>query len=157
MNKWVQESIRLANSQGYLDKLFDIYPTSGSEFRNLPEEIKLEIIDNYNNKNKFLLIKSLLKLKKFPIDDPYVASLRKHNELLEKNPATVERIGKKLLSMTVKDLIQASSKPKSPSRQFGHAFKDWLNTLGYPFEQENKFEVVNEITLLSGSDLVLKN
>lgn len=157
MNKWVRKSINLASSSGYLDKLFDVYPVTEGELRDLPEEIKKEIINSYKKKNKILLIKSLLKLKKFPIDDPYMSSFRKCNALLEKNPKTVNRIGKRLLSMSIKKLINASSRAKVPSKQFGNTFKNWLMKLGYPFLSEEKFEATKKIAFLEGGDQKLKN
>ncbi len=43
MNKWIQKSIKLANSQGYLDKLFEIYPIETGTPRQIPETLKKEI------------------------------------------------------------------------------------------------------------------
>ena len=59
MNKWVEKSIKLASSRGYLDELFNIYPISEKGLRDIPNEIKKEIIKYYNKKNKILLIENL--------------------------------------------------------------------------------------------------
>ena len=123
MNEWIQKSIKLANSQGYLDKLFEIYPIETGTPRQIPETLKKEIQKAFNNKNKIELIKKLLKLPKFPIDDPYIASIRRYPFLLQKNPETIERITKKLFSMDIKTILDLSSSPKLPSRQLGHIFK----------------------------------
>jgi len=157
MNKWIQASIHLANSKGYLDKLFKIYPIEPGNIRAIPESIKNEIQRAFREKNKIDLIKELLKLPKFPIDDPYIASLRRHPSLLSKNPKTVERISRKLFSLGIDAILELSSKPKSPSRQLGHSFKRWLRTLNFPFLEKNEFEKYSGIAFLEGSDKKLKN
>ncbi len=156
MNKWVQKSLQLANSRGYLDKLFKIYPIELGDIRSVPDNIKSEIQKAFKSKNKTELIKELLKLPKFPIDDPYIASLRRHPSLLSKNPETIERIGGKLFSMGIDTVLELAGKPKSPSRQLGHSFKKWLRTLDYPFLQEDSFKENNDIAFLDGSDKKLK-
>lgn len=102
------------------------------------------------------MIKELLKLPKFPIDDPYIASLRRHSSLLSKNPETIERIAGKLLAMGIYTVLEFAGKPKSPSRQLGHSFKKWLRTIKYPFLQEDDFKEYDEIAFLEGSDKKLK-
>lgn len=156
MNKWVQKSINLANSQGYLDKLFRIYPIETGDIRSVPEDIRNEVQKAFMDKNKIDLIKELLKLPKFPIDDPYIASLRKHPILLQKNPETIERISNKLFSMGIDTILELASKPKSPSRQLGHSFKRWLRNLDYPFLEESKFRMYDGVAFLEGSDKKLK-
>ena len=122
----------------------------------MPETIKNEVQRAFKNKNKIELIKELLKLPKFPIDDPYIASLKKHPFLLSKNPETIERISKKLFSLGIGTALELASKPKSPSRQLGHSFKRWLRTLDYPFLEENEFKEYSDIAFLEGSDKKLK-
>lgn len=156
MNKWIQKSINLANSKGYLDKLFKIYPIELGDVRGVPTDVRNEIQKAFKSKNKIDLINKLLRLPRFPIDDPYIASLRRHPSLLLKNPETIERIGEKLFSMGVDTVLELASKPKSPSRQLGHAFKKWLRTVDYPFLQENNFKDYNGVAFLEGSDKKLK-
>jgi len=156
MNKWIQKSIKLANSQGYLDRLFEIYPIETGDPRQIPETLKKEIQKAFRDKNKVELIKKLLKLPKFPIDDPYIASIRRHPFLLQKNPETIERITRKLFSMDVETILDLGSSPKSPSRQLGHSFKRWLRTLNYPFLNKDEFINYNGIAFLEGSDKRLK-
>jgi hypothetical protein len=156
MNIWVEKSIKLANSNGYLDKLFKVYPVGPESRRDVPDDIK-EIIKNaFEKRDSITLIKELLKLPKFPIDDPYIASLRRHQSLLEKNPKTIERISEKLFSLGIDTVLELSSKPKTPSRQFGHAFKQWLRTFNYPFLGESEFKRNSSIAFLEGSDEELK-
>lgn len=95
-------------------------------------------------------------MPKFPIDDPYIASLRRHPSLLSKNPKTIDRIGGKLFATGIETVLELAGGPKSPSRQFGHSFKKWLRTINYPFLQEDGFEEYSGITFLEGSDKKLK-
>lgn len=156
MNKWTKKSINLANSQGYLDRLFNVYPIELGVSRSLPEEIKEEIKQAFENKDKVAFIKELLKLSKFPLDDPYIASLRKHPHLLERNPETIDRIAKKLFSMGIEVILKLAERPKSPSRQLGHSFKKWLKILDYPFVGERDFKDHKSVAFLDGSDTKLK-
>ena len=156
MNKWIQKSIKLANSQGYLDRLFEIYPIETGNPRQIPETLKKEIQKAFRDKNKIELIKKLLELPKFPIDDPYIASIRRHPFLLQKNPETIERITKKLFSMDVETILDLGSSSKSPSRQLGYSFKRWLRTLNYPFLNKDEFANYKGIAFLEGSDKKLK-
>lgn len=157
MNEWIKKSITLANSKGYLDNLFKIYPIELGDIRSMPDDIKTKIQKAFREKNKIDLIRELLKLPKFPIDDPYIASLRRHPSLLSKNPETIERISKKLFALGIDTVLELASKPKSPSRQLGHSFKRWLSTLNFPFLEENEFEKYSGIAFLQGSDKKLKN
>ncbi len=156
MNKWIQKNIQLANSRGYLDKLFKIYPIELGDIRGVPVNIKNEIQKAFRTKNKIDLIRELLRLPKFPIDDPYIASLRRHPFLLSKNPKTIERISGKLFSMGIDTVLELAGKPKSPSRQLGHSFKKWLRTLDYLFLGEDKFKEYDGVAFLEGSDKKLK-
>lgn len=156
MNEWVKKSIDLANSKGYLDQLFNVYPISERGLRDIPDKIKKEVIKYYNKKNKILLIENLLKLKKFPFDDPYIASLRMNIKNLKNNPRTIDRIGKKLLSMSAQKLIKGSRQAISPSKQFGNAFKSWLVKSGYEFLEEDEFEEADKPVFLKGGDQKLK-
>jgi len=156
MNRWIQKSISLANSQGYLDKLFKVYPIELGDTRDVPDSIKKEVKKAFRTENKVNLIKELLRLPKFPIDDPYIASLRRHPFLLTKNPETIERISKKLFSMGLDAVLELAGKPKSPSRQLGHSFKKWLRDLDYPFLEEGEFKQCSDIAFLEGSDKKLK-
>ncbi|PIR71938.1 MAG: restriction endonuclease [Candidatus Nealsonbacteria bacterium CG10_big_fil_rev_8_21_14_0_10_36_24] len=157
MNKWIKKSINLANSPGYLDKLFEVYPIESREIRQISAKIKERIKNAFRAKDKLLLVKTLLELPKFPIDDPYIASLRKYPSLLNKNPKTVKRIGKRLLSIKMGTLLELAVQPKSPSRQLGHSFKRWLQTINYPFLDEKEFlNSKDSVVFLKGGDKKLK-
>jgi hypothetical protein len=156
MNKWVKKSIELANKNSYLDKLFKVYPVESGEIRMISEKAKNTIHVAFKNKNKKHLIKKLLDLPRFPIDDPYLASIRKYPHLLDKNPKTVYRIGKKLLSLGFENILELATRPKSPSRQLGNSFKVWLQKIDYPFVDENEFLRYKDVAFLLGSDAKLK-
>ncbi len=126
--------------------------------REIPSEIKSQIKEAYDRKDKLNLIKTLLKLEKFPIKDPYVAFLRRKKGLfLTQNPKTVNRIAKTLFSMSFEELIEGCEEPKEFNRQIGTLFRKWLPKLGYPFLPQEDFERYNSIALLEGSDEALMN
>lgn len=156
MSKWIKKSIDLANTKNYLDLLFEIYPVSEEQMRELLKGPKADIVKNYRKKDKVSLIQSFFKLKKFPINDPYIASLRKYPFLIVKNPKTIDRIGRKLFSMKIHNLLKLVIQAKSPSRQFGQSFRRWLQKIGHPFLEEKDFKNCNKIAFLKGSDENLK-
>jgi len=78
MNKWILRSIQLANSKGYLDNLFEIYPVELGSVRDIPTNVRNEIQLAFKSGDKKNLIEKLLKLPGFPIDDPYIALMRRH-------------------------------------------------------------------------------
>ncbi|MCD6221656.1 hypothetical protein J7K25_05820 [bacterium] len=156
MNKWIKKSIELANSKGYLDHLYKIYPVEIGNTRVISDSIKYKISKAFEEKNEIELLKNLLKLPKFPIDNPYIASLRKYPVLLTKNPETVSRICKIIFSLGIEKVLELSAKPKSPSRQLGQRFKRWLKTLDYPFLEKEEFKKHQGIAFLNGGDKKLK-
>ena len=156
MNTWIQESIKLANSAGYLDKLFDIYPINPNADRLISEPLKEQIQKAFEDDNRTQIIRGLLKLKKFPINHPYVSSLRKHDFLIDVNPRTVKRIGDILVSLGYENTIQLATAPKAGSKQLGHTFKNWLGKLGYRFLNPGNFLKYNKPAFLQGNDNALK-
>jgi len=156
MNKWIQKSIKLSNSTGYLDELFEVYLIELGNIRGIPNNIQNEIKEAFETGNKVDLITKLLKLPKFPIDDPYIASLRRHPSLLSKNPETIERISRELFALGVTSILELVRKPKAPSRQLSHSFRNWLKTLNYPFLKEDDFRENNDIAFLDGGDKKLE-
>jgi hypothetical protein len=156
MNKWIKQSIKLANSPGYLDRLFEIYPVELGMDRAISDEVSSKIKKAFRNRDKLLLLETLLKLPKFPIDHPYVASLRRHPFLIKRNPKTVERIAKTLFSADLSTILILLTRPKSPTRQLGRSFKNWLQTIGHLFLEKNKFEKYQDIAFLKGSENQLK-
>ena len=157
MNKWIKKSIELANSPGYLDNLYNVYPMEVGAVRSISAEILKKIKIAYKKGDKLNLIKILLKnLDLFPIKDSYIAFLRRNPKALDINPKTVKRIGERLLDMDYEEIIKASTQPKETNRQIGPLFRKWLPSLGYPILGEDEFLKTREVALLDGSDRYLK-
>lgn len=139
MNEWVERSIEIANSPGYLDSLHEIYPIKLGARRRISAQVKQELKFIYDGQNELLLVKALFKVKKFPVEDPYVAFLRKRDFFLEYNPQTVARIAQRILSMSFEEMIDAIEEPKVVNRQMGKLFPEWLKTLNYPMLSVSEF------------------
>lgn len=148
MNKWVNKSIKIANAPEYLDRLHEVYPVIQETDRQVPMEVKDKLKEIYEMGNDISLIKTLLRLPKFPVKDPYVAFLRKREIFVEYNPETVHRIAERIRSMGYNAMIESIEEPKEFNRQIGTLFKKWLPKLGYPVLSEDDFEVYNKIALL---------
>lgn len=157
MNKWVEKSVKLANSYGYLDKLLKVYPVNLTMNREISEEEKDRIKKVLLKKNRKELIKVLLEFKKFPIDDPYIGFIRKDKSALDKNPKTVSRISRRLLRLGLEGILSGICSPESPSRQMGQMFRKWLVKLGYPILPKEKFIKYKGTAILKGGDESLKN
>lgn len=155
MNPWVKKSFKLAEDEGYLDNIFKIYEVGLQAQRKVSENIKSAIRDAHKRKNKPVLLENLLDLPKFPIDDPYVASIRKYRDLIIKNPKTAERIANKILSMDAETVLRLAETPKSGSRQMGASFKTWLYSLGISVVDEQTILKTAKTSLLAGNDKVL--
>ena len=155
---WIQKSLDYVYSEGYLEKLMEIYPINRNSFRDVDESIIKNIENNFNNKNKIELVRSCFNLEKFPIDNPYISILR-NNEIFNKNLKVVEMIGDILLQMNFNELETLIKAPKSGSRQFGNSFKAWLkNKYENNFLSSDEFENYrgNDIRFLAGGDNTLK-
>ena len=157
MNEWIKKSIKIANSKGYLDRLHAIYPVSEETWREIPVETKRELEKVYRKGDNILLVKKLLQLPKFPVNDPYVAFLRKKDVFIEYNPKTVNRIAERVRSLGFKAIIEAIEEPKSPSRQIGTYFKKWIPNMGFPTLDETEFLKCDGIAFLEGSDKKLRD
>jgi hypothetical protein len=96
-------------------------------------------------------------LPKFPINDPYVAFLRKNEHFLEYNPQTVNRIAKRIRTIGFEAMIEGITEPKVGTKQIGTLFKKWIPKIGYPILPEDEFETSKGIVFLQGSDIHLKN
>lgn len=155
MNKWIEKSISLANSHGYLDELIKVYPVSIEEIRDVSDQEREKIHKAFSSKNSKELINVLLDFKKFPIDDPYIGFLRKDRKALNKNPKTIKRIGNRLFHLGYEGIISGVGKPKSPSRQMGQMFKNWLPNLGFPILLEKEFLAYKGVAILKGGDEAL--
>lgn len=156
MNAWTEKSIKLANSENYLDKIDQIYKIQANPEREIsPEDISA--IERLHEKSDTVgLIKKFIELDKFPIDDPYIGCLR-FPRVFSKNPKTVKRIGNRLIALDSGTLLTLCKQPKSSTRQLGHMFKHWIKTIGYPLLKEDEFDKFGGICILDGSDKTLEN
>lgn len=147
-NEWARRSIEIANNQNYLDLLQeeDIYPTTEATERDLPDEIVENIVIAHNQENREELVKNLLELNKFPIDDIYVGYLRNGgDEVIENNERTVGRIANRILSMNIEEVLTRCRQPKVTNRQMGQMFHDWIQNLDYPFMEVDEFSELEPI------------
>lgn len=158
MTNWIQKSIEIANAKGYLDKLQAVYPINSNDLRTIPEETLKEIKEALESHSNPSLIKVLLDLEKFPIDDPYIGTLRAESEQIIKNPETANRIGKTLQAIGYKDLVSLAQSPKAHSRQMGSSFRNWLRSQEYEFRGTTDFLEKSEsgLCFLDGNDVRLK-
>ena len=126
MNDWLGNSIIYAMDKNYLDMLYSIYPLINNEERIIHDNLKQNIIKNFNDKNNQQLIQNLLKLELFPIKDSYVAFLRKYKKAIKQNPKTIDRLCSIIYNMPLDTLIAKCQEPKETNRQIGPMFKNWV-------------------------------
>ena len=139
MSEWVDRSIDEASKSGYLDRLHAVYTIGRAVERSLPKGMARGIAEAHDNHDQESLVRELLKLEKFPIDDPYVRYLAKEERALGENPETVKRIGDRLLEMPVDELLRRCREPKVINRQMGSMFRTWLGKLDYLMLSEAEF------------------
>ncbi len=151
MNEWVRRSIKLALTENYLDRLHEIYGVEEPSRRAIPPTIEQQIRRAYESRDKVGLIKSLFKLDKFPLNDPYIPFLRKYEEALSLNPRTVERIGNRLLNIPWYELIIRCTEPIDPNRRIGRKFHNWIKNIGYPLRGVDEFRDSDEFAQADGS------
>lgn len=153
---WIKRSKKIAERPGYLDDLQEIYPIHGKE-RIVEEEAEKAVRKAYESHNKLKLIESLIKLEKFPIDNPYVSLLKNFKKFgLKSYPKTIKEISKELYDMKLNMLLHRCKEPKKTSRRYGPVFRDWLKK-HYKFLSEEEFEKSNRGSIfLNGGDKKLK-
>ena len=122
--------------------------------RTLSEGAEDKIKELMKAGEKRALIDYLLDLEKFPIATAYNASLR-YAGIMDRNPKTVEEMGKILLSMGSERIIKGAKEPKIVSKQAGSMFARWIAGL-YPTFPLTKFETATEPSILKGSDKTRK-
>ncbi len=57
MNYWIEESIRLANSAGYLDALQTVYPVTAAQRRPVSRALKLSLKEAFDGKDDLFLLR----------------------------------------------------------------------------------------------------
>lgn len=135
-----------------------LFRSSRGAKRNIPDEVKRRIKRAYENENAYDLISELLELDKFPLEDPYVAFLRKEDKFLDQNKETVNRLANALFSLEYEDIIDNVEEPKVFNRQLGTVFGDYIPNLGYPLMSPGQLKNHRKgIALLEGSDQELRD
>ena len=130
MNKWAEQSMKIAAGHGYLDRLQSIYPVSdgGKSSVKLSYEQRNTILELLRRKRKRELLEFLFRLKRFPYDEPFLGFLRQHPIAMKQNPKTISRIWNRLSEMGFSRVVEGIERPMSPSRRFGQSFRNWLTT-----------------------------
>lgn len=157
LNTWVQKSIALFYSGGYLDKIGNIYNYSAGEPTRIEDDLRRQIRMAHNNKNDNQLLALLSRIGKFPYDEPFRYLLENVDGFLGSNPDQVKRISDTLYSMTDEEVIVRLESPPKLNQQTGPMFTNWLRT---EFEVENLanfLESKEGIILLGESEEVGKN
>ena len=154
MNHWTQLSIDYANQKSYLDDLFQVYPTVPDSIRDLDDVLWKEVEKAFAKRDNVALIKTLVKMKLFPVKDSYVAYLKRDKTASERNPATIARLSGRLYQMGLDKIYERCAEPKETNRQIGPLFKRWLNkkTLGIEPVRMEQFLATNENAVLEASD-----
>lgn len=151
VNKWIEATIKLVNSKGYLDNLLTVYPITPNNERELPDGTEDRIRELLKGKNNTELINCLLTLEKFPIATAYTSALR-YSGMIGKNPKTIDGIADILKNMGAEKVIKGAKEPKIVSKQAGAMFLKWL-AKQYPIVSLSDFEsITDRPVILSGSD-----
>ncbi len=154
MNYWTSLSIEYANQRNYLDDLFTVYPTIPESIRDIDKALWDNVEQAFKKSSDVELLRSLLRLKLFPIKDSYVAYLRRDTSAIERNPATVHRLCGRLYEMGLNSIYEKCSEPKETNRQIGPLFREWIRkkTLGVDLLDVDKFISTDKNAILDGSD-----
>lgn len=157
MNHWTKLSIDFANQRNYLDELFRVYPLAPDSIRDIDKTKWKEVEKAFDGEDDKELLRSLLKLKLFPIKDSYVAYLKKDKNSISRNPLTVKRLCSRLREMGLDKIWEKCSEPKETNRQIGPLFGNWLRKgeLGFPLLARTQFEQSSDNAILMESDAVL--
>ncbi len=162
MNIWVERSIKLARSTGYLDRLVSIYPPDLPSDRPLDDVTKRRIRELHGQGKGVELLKLLLDISRrgrnpFPIEHPYVPLLRRERDrLFDKNPGVVNMLAQTILSLPVERIIRGCERSADINRVMGSAFHSWLRSYfpkqGYPVLPESQFKTYRGIAFLDASN-----
>ncbi len=147
MNNWTEKSMTLTYSDGYLDKILEIYPIRSNPNREIPFEDEIQIREAYNENDHMKLISLLNRVVKvnklkFPIECSYTKCLREEPLWFENNPNVIQEIGNLLLNININKLIKNCIVPIKSSRQLGNAFNEWFS---------GKFSTISSIEILGAS------
>jgi len=125
---WVAKTLSLIESGGYLDRIADVYPVPEAIDRTLPPKQRQAILAALSGNDDRKLVEAVLKLSRFPFNDPYVSFLRNWPQELTDSPATTSRIAQHLRAPGAQRVLQAAESPKEANRQMGQKFPQWLRS-----------------------------
>jgi hypothetical protein len=128
-------------------------------YRELTADVVTEITRLHEEYEGEELLKLLLAQEKFPIQDSYVAYLKRDASAIKKNPKTAKRLIGILYEMGVDGIIEAMTQPKETNRQIGPLFKNWINRrcLGVNVVSDStEFLEYNGDCVFSASDTEMK-
>jgi hypothetical protein len=151
MNPWIRRSIELANAPGYLDELSHIYPVRTGPPRPLPPEIQEGLGAAFQNRDRVLLLRTLLKLGRFPVKDPYGAFLKKDPGFAHSTPKTVRRIADRVFALRFREAVHRLQEPVEFNQQIGPLFSQWLRRT-FRFLPALRFAGHNRLAFLSGTN-----
>ncbi len=160
MNKWIIESIEMANSKGYLDNLQSVYPAQATGERDIPKELMDRIKKAFDERDMKELVKgvaTLAQIEKSPVEDSYLGSLKLDEKIIENNPETVKLFAKRILDLDWDEVVKRCNEPKKGSRRFGNSFKAWVKTIGYPSFQLDSFMSAKGTVFLDASDVQMQS
>jgi len=152
MKTWVSRSFALVKKGGYLDKLTEIYPPPPPTPRSLSKEDYKAIEKAFRGGDDCGLLQTLLEMKKFPFNDPYVSFLRQSPREIKLNPKTAKRICDRLRQMGMDGVVAELEEPPEFNRQMGAMFSHWLHQK-FPFVQDadKLIESKERVIFLDGS------
>ena len=160
MNEWVKKSLELATSEGYLDKISQVYPATALPVRPLDKQDKESIRLLHKQADPTRLLEFLLRITKeghpFPIEHSYASIFRQKPALIEKNPLVFRKLGEIILSMPIDDIIRGAERPIDINRVMGQAFYNWLRNhfpgKSIPFLSQSQFTNYQTGAFFDGRD-----
>jgi len=140
MNKWLQQSLEIAQSKDYLDRLQSVYKLPTNERRIIPARMWNDVVQAFNNKDDVRLIQSLLALDLFPIKHSFVSYFRREPSSISRNPKTVGEIANVLYGIGIEAIKIRCEEPVETNRQIGPLFKNYLADTNFGLEKHSPSE-----------------
>jgi hypothetical protein len=152
MNSWVQRSIELAERRDYLDRVAEIYGVGQQLRRPLKAEDYQELRRLWEAHDWRGVLTLLLRLHKFPYQEPLVGFFRVDPTGIDRNPKSAARIIRVLNTMGLDNVVQGIEEPPQVNRLLASNLKKWLRTLPYDRLDRPRFMQAPGIACLQGSN-----
>lgn len=129
LGAWVDRSRKMAQKSSYLDDLHEVYPIA-EKARDALDDSKWQQIRTAHAIGDPAALVSLVLSSghPFPVNDSYVAFLRRNKEAIDLNPKTTARLAKRLFDLTETELRARLEAPPEPSRMMGQSFRQWIRS-----------------------------